>query len=279
MSKKFVSIGLLLALLSLVVGCSVDQGSTPTISLATAVPTSGPAPTAASATNTVSGSPSTAAPLTAAPTTSGSTVTQPTAASTSNGGGDLSTQTLADVEGKLFTLRVDPTKTSASYAVNEVLFGNAQVTRGSTQSVAGEFQIGVKDGKLYFADMTLRVDLRTLQSDNGLRDRALRRQWLESDSYPFAEFVATDILNFPADAKPGQDVTFQVKGNMTIHNTTKPVTFDISARLDGNTLNGTGTTKLLMTDFGVTPPDIAGRFKVENEVTLTVKGVATIDEG
>lgn len=189
-------------------------------------------------------------------------------------------QTLADVqEGQVYTFNVDPSQTTVEYAVDEVLFGNTQVTRGSTSDVAGEFTLEVKDGKPVVSLSELQVDLRTLASDNNMRDGILHSQWLESDKYPMAIFVAKSVEGLPADAVQGKAYTFKVTGDMTIRNITKEVTFDVTVTLDGTTLTGQGTTQIYMKDFGFDPPEMLGRFTVSDPATITVKGVANLSEG
>ncbi|MCC7353957.1 MAG: YceI family protein [Anaerolineae bacterium] len=175
---------------------------------------------------------------------------------------------------ELVLFRVVREESEASYEVQEVLLGQKTTTVGRTNALEGEFRLGLRDGKPYFDFSRLRVDLRTLKSDNGIRDQAIRQRWLESNRYPFAEFVAREIVEFPGDAAEGKEVRFQVNGDMTIREITRPVTFEIRATLNGDTLTGTGTTFLLMKDFGFDPPEILGRFTVSDGVTVTVKGVA-----
>ena len=105
-------------------------------------------------------------------------------------------------------------------------------------------------------------------------DRAIRERWLESSKYPLATFVATGVQNLPTDADFGKDVSFQVAGDMTIRDVTQPLTWDMTANLDGETLSGNASTFLYMRDFGFGPPDIAGILKVTDGVTVTVQFTA-----
>lgn len=265
MTKNIVSVlALSLLILAVLAGCSPGASDTP------AVPTSAPPPGTTSA-NT---SAATAVTLpTVAGTSTGSTAVPATTApaATTASGSDF------PVPGQVYTFKVDPSQTQASYAVNEILFGNKRITTGTTNSVDGDFKLGLRDGKPFFDVNKLRVDLRTLKSDSGFRDRAIQSQWLESAKYPYAEFVAKDVQGFPADPAAGKEAHFQVSGDMTIREITKPVTFDVTATAEGETISGTGTTLLFMKDFGFDPPDIAGRFTVSDGVTVTVKGVAKLD--
>jgi polyisoprenoid-binding protein YceI len=183
------------------------------------------------------------------------------------------------VPGQVYKLQVMPEQTQVSYAVHEVLLGNSRITVGTTNAAEGDFGVVERDGKPFFSFSTFRVDLRTLTSDNRMRDEAIRRQWLESNKYPYATFVAKDVTEYPSDAAEGQEVHGKVTGDLTIRDITHAVTWDVVAKGEGDTLTGTGTTLIYMKDFGFDPPNILGRFQVTDGVTLTVKGVAKLVEG
>jgi polyisoprenoid-binding protein YceI len=257
MFNRFIRYGLLLtALLFFAVACSSTQATAPA---ATGAPVL------------------TSAPATTAPTTAPAAQSVTAAASPTSAPGSTAARTLNDVDSsKVYTFQIVPDQTQASYSVQEVLLGQSLTTTGTTNTVQGQFQLGVKDGKPYIELSQLRVDLRTLTSDNRLRDEAIRRQWLESNTYPYADFVAKEVTGFPSDPVEGQDVHFKVTGDMTIRNITRSVTFDITAKVEGDMLTGTATTLIYMKDYGFSAPEIAGRFTVADGVTVTVKGVAKL---
>ncbi len=182
-------------------------------------------------------------------------------------------------DGMVYTFKVVPEESQAGYAVREQFFGRPapQTTVGTTQVVEGQFTAELRGGKLLLRSSQFKVDLRTLKSDNPIRDQAIQRAWLESNKYPFAEFSSTRIEGLPPELKAERETAFKVIGNLTIRETTKPVTFDAKATLtNGDTLVGSGTTFLLMKDFGFDAPDIAGRLQVTDGVTVTVKGTAKL---
>jgi polyisoprenoid-binding protein YceI len=180
--------------------------------------------------------------------------------------------------GVAYTFQVVPAESQVEYAVQELFFGRptSQTTIGSTKTVEGQFTAEMLGGKLILQSNQFKVDLRTLQSDNQVRDQAIRSNWLESNKYPFAEFTSTNLQGLPPELKEGVATPFKVDGNMTIRGITKPVTFSASATLTGDKLTGTGTTLLFMKDYGFSAPDIAGRLTVTDGVTLTVKGTAKL---
>jgi polyisoprenoid-binding protein YceI len=170
-----------------------------------------------------------------------------------------------------------PEQSQAQYAVEEEFFGQAVpfVTAvGKTNAIDGSVTLDFANGDVSIANSTFTVDISTLISDSGRRDRAIRERWLESSKYPLATFVATGVQNLPADADFGKDVSFQVAGDMTIRDVMHPLRWDMTAKLDGETLSGNASTLLYMRDFGFEPPDIAGILKVTDGVTVTVQFTA-----
>ena len=170
---------------------------------------------------------------------------------------------------------IDSAQSSAAYAVEEIFFSDNRLFTavGVTNAVEGAFEVtsnGQPSGKV----TRIRVDLRTLKSDSPRRDNAIRRQWLESDKYPYADFVSTDALNLPESYAEGEKVTFTLVGDMTVRDVTKPVEWTVVGTLQGNTVTGEAKTVIKMSDFGFAAPDIGGVLKAEDAVALTVTFVA-----
>jgi polyisoprenoid-binding protein YceI len=113
-----------------------------------------------------------------------------------------------------------------------------------------------------------------LKSDSPRRDNYLRNNALESARYPTVTFVPTAVEGLPTTYAEGQEYTFRVHGDLTVREITRPVTFDVTARLQGQTLSGTATTTIRMSDFGVGPIDLVGILRTEDKVKLTLKFVA-----
>ncbi len=188
-------------------------------------------------------------------------------------------QSLAEIqETQVYRFRVDPAQTTAEYAVQELLRGDDVETRGRTNAVEGEFQLYMDNGQVFVALSNLQVDLRTLSTDNPIRDQAIRKQWLESDKYPIAIFVADMVDGLPANAVQNQPYTFQVTGDMTIRNITQRATFDVTVTVSGNQIEGMGTTIIYMRDYGFEPPNIVGTTLVSDPAMVTVQGVAYLVE-
>jgi polyisoprenoid-binding protein YceI len=233
-------------------GSSTSQpAAAPTAAPAAAAPTAAP----------VAAAPTAAAPA-AAPTAAAADA--PTAAPAASG---------AASGARTFT--IVPEQTEASYEVQEKFLNRDLPNQaiGKTNAVTGELQVSL-DGKPTGKITKITVDLRTLTSDSSRRDGRIRTQWLESDKYPFAEFTSTDVQGTPESYTEGQEINFKLTGDMKIREVTKPVTFDVKGKLEGDTITGSATSKILMKDFGFDPPDIAGMLTVADGVTVTINFTA-----
>ena len=136
----------------------------------------------------------------------------------------------------------------------------------TTKSMQGQIVLG-PDGKPTNASK-IQVDLRTLKSDQTMRDNYIRTTTLQSDQFPLAEFVITGVDGWNGPLANGQQSTFKLLGTMTMHGVTKPVTFDTTATMNGGTLTGTAKTSFTFEDFGMTPSNKANIVTVNDLINL-----------
>lgn len=166
---------------------------------------------------------------------------------------------------------------TAQYAVEEEFFGAPipfVTAVGTTDQVDGSLVLSQSAEGVTLQDGGFTVNLQTLTSDQSRRDNAIRRDWLQSNTYPTAVFSNIAVVNLPADATEGADVNFQLSGDLTMREIAQPVTWDVTARVENGTLTGTATTHVLMADYGFSAPNIGGMLKVTDGVTVTVNLVA-----
>jgi polyisoprenoid-binding protein YceI len=212
----------------------------------------------------------------AAPAAIATAAPAPTVVSASAAATAPAQDTATQQSGSMRTFTIVPAQTEASYSVQEQFLNRDLPSQaiGKTNAVTGAFQF-TTDGTPTGQVTNITVDLRTLTSDESRRDQRIRSQWLESDTYPFATFISTGVTGVPDSYTEGQKISFKLTGNMTIHAVTKPVTFDVTGTLAGDTVTGTATTQILMKDFGFDPPSVAGILTVKDGVTVTVDFTAT----
>ncbi|HJT59996.1 MAG TPA: YceI family protein [Ktedonobacteraceae bacterium] len=172
----------------------------------------------------------------------------------------------------LQTFQIVSDETTASYSVYEnLIFQNKPNNDavGTTHSVQGNFKIRTSGSPLVAA-MNIQVDLRTLQSDAAMRDNYVRRNTLETDTYPYATFVSVSTQGLPASYSDGQTVHFQLTGNLTMHGKTNKEVFDVQGKVVGNTITGTATSTIYMTDFDMQPPNLANIAIAQNKVVISI---------
>lgn len=188
--------------------------------------------------------------------------------------------TAGDAADGMRTFNVVPEESTASYLVNEEFFADAlrkygidageTVTVGSTGQVSGFLSLALgADEQL--GDNRFVVDLSTLSSDQSLRDGWLKDNALESEKYPEAIFVASAIEGAPDSYNEGEEVSFQLVGELTVRGIALPVTFDVTASLSGDTIRGVGEAQVQMSDFGVAPPNFANTLVVADLFTIRIE--------
>jgi len=169
-----------------------------------------------------------------------------------------------------------PAESQAIYRVEETLFreGNRlKVAIGTTNAVRGEVTVdraNPRNSRI----RAIVVNISTFRTDSSRRDRAIRERWLESARYPNAEFRPVAFSGMPAAYTNNREISFKVTGDLKIRDVVRRTTFDVTMRLAGNTLRGTATGHILMTDFGFDPPSILGILRAENEVEIELRFVA-----
>jgi polyisoprenoid-binding protein YceI len=180
----------------------------------------------------------------------------------------------------LVTYMIVPEESSASYIAEEEFFGLAlgkygipaglSDTVGTTSNIEGQFQLNWDDLGTPLGENTFTVDLSTLKSNQGLRDDWIRENGPEFNTYPTATFVAESLEGAPDTYTMGEEVNFQMIGQLTIREVTNQVTFDVTAKLDGDTVTGTAISALKLTDFGITPPDFVNTLTVADDFQVKV---------
>lgn len=115
------------------------------------------------------------------------------------------------------------------------------------------------------------VDIRTLKSDEARRDNYLYRNTLESERYPLATFVLTEIDGLTGALPQGEETKLILIGNLTLHGVTKLVAWEATVRWDGETLKGTAWTQFDMPDFNITPPKVGPVVGLDETVRLEVE--------
>jgi polyisoprenoid-binding protein YceI len=161
----------------------------------------------------------------------------------------------------------------AQYEVEEEFVGRgANTAVGTTSSIIG--QIGLDANGAPLTCSRFDVDLRTLVSDNSMRDNKLYDETLETGTYPLATFVLTSVEGLNGGLVDGQESTVTLLGNLTLHGVTKLVAWSGTVTLSGETLNGTAAMDLNIADFDMVEPSSNQVLSIDDTIKLSVTIVA-----
>jgi hypothetical protein len=115
---------------------------------------------------------------------------------------------------------------TATFTIDEVLRGQPLTVVGTTKDVTGSVYLNVGD----FANSTIgemRIDARTLRTDDTRRDGAIARFILKSneDANQFITFKPTVIAGLPATLEAGRKLSLVITGDLMISGIVKTATF------------------------------------------------------
>jgi len=172
--------------------------------------------------------------------------TTPTLALSSQG---LMTVTPAVLSPQLF--RIVSEESEVRFAVSETV--PVGIAVGRTNQVAGDIIVDFNRPSNSRIGV-IRINLRTLQTDDADRDRSIRCCVLLSaqDAYEFSDFIPTAISGLPELVQIGQEVAIQVTGDLTLRGTTRTIMFDVSLTIVSvDELRGLGRTVVNRSEFGI----------------------------
>jgi polyisoprenoid-binding protein YceI len=164
-----------------------------------------------------------------------------------------------------------PGQSEARYRVREQLVGVSLPgdAVGATGAVTGTIA-GKADGTIVSAESRFRVDLRTLKSNEDRRDNFLRRNTLQTDRFPFAEFVPTEARGLSLPLPESGEVQFQLVGDLTIRDVTRQVVWEVTARIEDDEAFGQAKTSFPFATFNLTQPRVPVVLSVEDNIRLEI---------
>lgn len=191
----------------------------------------------------------------------------------------------SEVTAPVLTLRDGDTRTrfhitseasEARFIIDETLLDQPKTVVGATNQVAGELLVDF-DHPANTQVGAIRINVRTLETDNEFRNRALRGQILQADrdEFEFAQFIPTALTNLPEQITLGQPVTFQIQGQLSLHGVSRNVVFDATVTpLSETQLEGLAQATVSYRDFGMNIPEAPGVANVSEDVQLEIEFLA-----
>ncbi|MFV9503851.1 MAG: YceI family protein [Oscillochloridaceae bacterium umkhey_bin13] len=223
--------------------------------------------------------PTTVPATSAAPDAASPAATTAPATSTGDYGGNPSAAepvTSPAASSAVTIFKIVPSESQVSYEVGETFFNQNNrfvVAVGTTQTLEGEVRLD-RDAPQQSTVGPITIDISAFRSDSPRRDQAIRDRWLESARFPLAIFTPTDIVGLPTSYTDGEELTLTITGDLQIREVSQPTTFTVTGQVNGDEMMGLATTQIKMSDFGFSPPNIAGVLGAEDDVKITFQFVA-----
>jgi polyisoprenoid-binding protein YceI len=162
-----------------------------------------------------------------------------------------------------------PTGNAARYRVREQLVGvdlpNDAI--GETRAVTGTISADAK-GNILPGESKFVVDVTNLVSDKQRRDGFIRGRVLETQQYPSVTFVPSSVKGLSAPVPKTGSRTFDITGNLTVRNVTKPTTWRVTAQFAGDHVKGSARTGFTFADFSMEQPRVPVVLSVADSIHL-----------
>ena len=168
----------------------------------------------------------------------------------------------------------------AVYRINEQLarrdLPNDAV--GTTSDVEGQIVFS-DDGTVDAEQSKITVGVRSLRSDSDRRDSYIQRNSLESNQYPEVTIAVTEIRGVSWPLPTSGEVSFEMVGDLTIRDQTRPVTWETTATFTDGAIEGLAKTVVTFEQYEMTKPRVAIVLSVVDEIRLEINFVATVSGG
>lgn len=124
-----------------------------------------------------------------------------------------------------------------------------------------------EQGESFAADVDVRVDARRITTGIGLRDSQMRRDFLQTDKFPFIVFRGAAVPRVRAGALP---FAVRLRGALTIKDVTREVDIPMRVTALADAYLAEGETVVRLSEFGIPVPRMF-IFVAEDPVTVTFK--------
>ncbi len=166
--------------------------------------------------------------------------------------------------------------TVARYVVQEQ-FANVDLPNdaiGETSNVEGAFTFD-DNGGIVSGESRVVMNAASLRSDASRRDSYLSRSAIQTGQYPEIVFVATGVTGLPWPLPASGEHTFEIQGDLTVREVTRPVTWETTASFDGATVTGAAKTAFTFSEFEMDVPVLVFLLSVDDNIRLELDFVAS----
>ncbi len=164
--------------------------------------------------------------------------------------------------------QLDPYHTQVEFSAKHL---GMMTVRGQFEDVSAVADIDPDNPEAASVEVTIQTV--SVKTNNPARDNDLRSgNFLEVEKYPVITFKSTGV-------QAAGESSFKLAGNLTIKETTRPVTLDVtkygefSDPMMGHRIAYGATTQINRKDYGLSfAMMLDGRFVVSEEIQITIEG-------
>jgi polyisoprenoid-binding protein YceI len=138
---------------------------------------------------------------------------------------------------------------------------------GATEQVEGSATVAQVDAESFTAAVDARADARTLETGNRIRDGQMRRDFLQTDRFPFILFRGTAASR---DRLTGGTVRGMLRGALTIRGTAREIEIPVVATVLADEYRVSGEATIRLTEYGIPIPRFLV-FVAEDPVTIKIR--------
>ncbi len=174
--------------------------------------------------------------------------------------------------GKTFVIVAE--ESEARFIIDEELLGQPKTVIGTTNALSGELTVDTENPAASVIG-TIQIEAGTFVTDNDRRNGAIRRFILQSSQYQFITFNATELMGLPETIAVGDDVEFEVTGDLIVRDMSHPVLFIVTLQVvSEGELRGTAATIVVRDAFELTIPQVPSVANVGEEFIIEFDFVA-----
>jgi polyisoprenoid-binding protein YceI len=172
-------------------------------------------------------------------------------------------------QGVALQLVVAPEGNEVRYRVREQLVGfdlpNDAV--GKTSRVTGGIAFD-SAGRVVSQASGFTVDAATLASDRDRRDNYIRGRTLVTEQHPTITLRPTALRGLTLPLPTSGTKSLELGGDLTVRGVTRPTTWKVDARFQGDRVTGTASTAFTFADFELQQPRVRSVLSVSDTIRL-----------
>ncbi len=150
------------------------------------------------------------------------------------------------------------------YRVNEVLAGQNNVAVGRTGHVSG----GMTIDRSTVTAASFTVQMATIHSDESERNAQFDGRIMDTAAYPTGTLRLTAPIALGAVPADGVIRSYRATGTLTLHGTTRSVTFTLQAERTSAGIEVSGSIPIVFADWGIGNPSFADFVTTQNHGLL-----------